>query len=188
MKNKDSVSVPDERIISRIYLIRGEKVMLDSDLAELYGVETKALNRAVKRNQKRFPEEFMFQLAAEELDALRCHFGTSNLRSQSATSKTGRGGRRYRSYVFTEHGVAMLSSVLRSDRAIQINILIIKAFVRMRRLLETNSVLREKLAAMEQQLGTHSKKIQAVYAVIQKLLDKPKKPKGTMGFQSVKKK
>ena len=180
MKNEDIIPVPDERIISRIHLIHGEKVMLDSDLAELYGVTTGRLNEAVKRNSKRFPQGFMFQLNAEEAESLI---------SQIAISKKGRGGRRKsRPYAFTEQGVAMLSSVLRSERAIQVNIVIITAFVRMRKLLETNHVLREKLAAMERQLGTHSKAIQKVYSVLQKLTDKPEKSKGTMGFKPVKKK
>jgi phage regulator Rha-like protein len=152
--------------------------MLDRDLAELYGVTTGRLNEAIKRNIKRFPPEFMFQLTAKEAESLI---------SQIAISKTGRGGRRRSEpYVFTEQGVAMTSSVLRSDRAIQINILIIKAFVRMRELLETNEVLRAKLNTMEQQLGSHSKQIRNVYAVLQRLIDEPVKPKNQIGFQSPK--
>jgi phage regulator Rha-like protein len=173
-----AISIPDERIVKRILVIRGKKVMLDRDLAELYGVETKTLVRSVKRNVKRFPEEFMFQLTKEEFDSLRYQFGTSN--------QNQRGGRRYQPYAFTEHGTSMLSSVLRSDRAIQINILIIKAFVRMRELLETNEVLRAKLNAMEQQLGTHSKQIRDVYSVLRRLIEEPVKPKNTIGFGSPK--
>ena len=104
----------------RIYLIRGQKVMIDSDLADLYRVETKLLNRAVQRNLGRFPEDFMFQLTADERESLRCQFGTSN---------NGRGGRRYLPYVFTEHGVVMLSSVLNSERAVQMNVLDRKSVV-----------------------------------------------------------
>ena len=115
-----------ERIERSILLIRGHKVMLDADLAELYGVETRALLQAVSRNQKRFPEDFMFQMAKEEYKLLR---------SQIVLSKKGRGGRRYLPYVFTEQGVAMLSSVLRSERAVQVNIEIMRAFVRLRRML-----------------------------------------------------
>jgi phage regulator Rha-like protein len=129
---------------------------------------------AVKRNSKRFPADFMFQLTEAEEEALRSQFATSN---------QGRGGRRYRPYVFTEQGVAMLSSVLNSERAIQINILIIKAFVRMRELLESNEVLRAKLAAMEQQLGKHSKEIRAIYSLLQRLLTETETEKGPMGFQ-----
>src|SRR5438128_1542318 len=114
----------------KIVLLRGERVMLDADLAALYGVETKMVTRAVRRNRTRFPPDFMFQLTADE---------AASLRIQSGTSKPGRGGRRYLPYAFTEHGVAMLSSVLRSPRAVLVNIEIIRAFVRLRRLLATNA-------------------------------------------------
>src|SRR5213078_2508066 len=111
----EQLPVPGELIERRIYLIRGQKVMLDTDLADLYQVPTFRLNEAVKRNRKRFPADFMFQLTKEEAGSLRFQFGTSNLRSQIAISKPGRGGRRYLPYVFTEQGVAMLSTVLNSD-------------------------------------------------------------------------
>jgi hypothetical protein len=124
--------VPVEIIERKIYLIRGCKVMLDSDLAELYQVPTKVLNQAVRRNFDRFPSDFMFQLNEEELEGLR---------SQIVTSKVGRGGRRYTPYAFTEHGVAMLSSVLSSKRAVALNILIIRAFVRLREYLATHKDL-----------------------------------------------
>jgi len=179
MKNKDMISVPNERIVNRIYLIRGEKAMLDSDLAELYGVPTWNVTRAVTRNIERFPEEFMFELSQDEAENLKRQIGVSSLWG---------GSRRSASRAFTQEGVAMLSSVLKSKQAIQINILIIKAFVQMRKILETNSVLRERLVILEQQLGTHSKQIQAVYAVLQEIIDKPVKPKGSMGFKSPKKK
>jgi hypothetical protein len=172
---KDVVVIPSERIVSRIYLVRGERVMLDSDLAELYDIGTKVLNQAVSRNMQRFPDEFMFRLTEDE---------TRSLRSQIVTSNKGRGGRRYAPRVFTEQGVAMLSSVLKSDRAIQVNILIIKTFVRMRRLLETNQVLREKLAAMERQLGTHSQIIQEIYDLLMHHLDEPQSPKEKLGFDT----
>src|SRR6266702_7176666 len=125
----ERLPVPLELIERRIYVIRGQKVMLDTDLAELYQVATFRLNEAVKRNADRFPEDFMFQLTKEEADALT---------SQFAMSKTGRGGRRTLPYAFTEHGVAMLSSVLNSDRAVRMNILIIRAFVQLRELLATH--------------------------------------------------
>ncbi len=111
-----------DQVERMIYLIRGQKVMLDTDLAKLYGVETKALNRAVRRNIERFPEDFILQLTLGEAENLRCQFGTSSLKSQSAISKRKHGGRRYSSNAFTEQGVAMLSGVLRSKRAIQVNI------------------------------------------------------------------
>jgi phage regulator Rha-like protein len=164
--------IPQEKIVQRIYLIRGRKVMLDRDLAELYGVETKVLNQTVRRNRDRFPEDFMFQLEAQEFE---------NLKSQIVTSSWG--GTRKLPLAFTEQGVVMLSSVLRSKQAIQINILIIKAFVRMRELLETNEVLRTKLALIEQQLGSHSKAIREIYKLIQRLLTEPEKPKREIGFQ-----
>jgi ORF6N domain-containing protein len=123
---RETQLVPIERVERLIHLARGEKVLLDADLARLYGVETKALNRAVKRNRSRFPQDFMFQLTADDAEALRCQIGTS---------KAGRGGRRYLPYAFTEQGVAMLSSVLRSERAVQVNVAIMRAFVGLRRML-----------------------------------------------------
>src|SRR5437867_4317305 len=119
-------TVPVEIIEQKIYLIRGQKVMFDADLAALYAVETKVFNQAVRRNLDRFPDDFMFQLTKEEADSLR---------SQIVTSKTSRGGRRYLPYAFTEHGVSMLSAVLNSDRAVQMSILIIRAFVKLREIL-----------------------------------------------------
>ena len=179
MNPAKSVSIPDERIINRIFVIRGKKVMLDRDLAELYAVETRTLNQAVRRNRKRFPEDFMFQLTKEETD---------NWRSQIVMSNREKMGIRRPPLAFTEQGVAMLSSVLNSDRAIQINVLIIRAFVRMRKLLETNEVLRAKLNAMEKQLGDHSKAIQKIYGLIQQLLTEPETPKDPIGFQTATKK
>ena len=132
--------VPVEFIERKIYLIRGCKVMLDSDLAELYQVPTQRLNEAVRRNHGRFPADFMFQPSADELE---------NWRSQIATSNVGRGGRRYTPYAFTEHGVAMLSSVLSSDRAVELNILIIRAFVRLREYPATHQDLARKLGIFE---------------------------------------
>src|SRR5260370_11148112 len=127
--------MPPERIERAILLVRSEKVMLDADLADLYAVETKALNRAVKRNLSRFPADFMFQLTQEEAEALRFHFGASK----------GRGGRRYRPYAFTELGVAMLSSVLNSERAVNVNIALMRAFVRLREMLAAHKDLGRKL-------------------------------------------
>lgn len=132
--------VPAEVIERRIYVIRGQKVMLDSDLAELYGVPTKGLNLSVRRNSERFPADFMFQLSEEEF---------RNLRFQFETSSSGYGGRRYPPYAFTEHGVAMLSSVLKSKRAVQMNILIIRAFVKLRELLATHKELARRIEKIE---------------------------------------
>src|SRR5436309_13949457 len=136
-KFSDALAVQVER---RIFLVRGQKVMLDTDLAELYRVPTKSLNLAVKRNADRFPEDFTFQLTDDEAAGLRFHF---------ETSKRGRGGRRYLPYAFTEQGVAMLSSVLRSSRAVQVNIAIMRTFVRLREMLLSNTELARKLAALE---------------------------------------
>jgi phage regulator Rha-like protein len=138
-----SLSVPVEIIERRIYLIRGQKVMLDSDLAEIYQVPTKSLNLAVRRNTERFPGDFMFQLSKEEFE---------NLRFQIATSSSGYGGRRYQPYAFTEHGVAMLSSVLKSKRAVQMNIVIIRAFVKLREMLGTHKDLAHKMEQVETRL------------------------------------
>ena len=155
--------IPIERIAQKIYLIRGQKVMLDSDLAELYGVSTFRLNEQVKRNINRFPNDFMFQLTNEEY-----HF----LTSQIAISKKGRGGRRYIPYVFTEQGVAMLSSVLHSERAVQINILIMRAFVKIRELLATHKQIAERVEKLEKKLLEHDKHLITIY----QLLIKPKEP------------
>jgi hypothetical protein len=146
--------IPAERIERSILLIRGQKVMLDSDLAELYSVETKNLNKAVKRNLDRFPDDFLFQLTAEEAEALRFQSGTS--------TSGGRGGRRYLPNAFTEQGVAMLSSVLRSNRAVQVNIAIMRAFVRLREILGSHKDLAAKLAKLEEKLGEHDEKFHLV--------------------------
>ena len=157
---------PVERIAEKILVIRGERVMLDSDLAPLYRVKTKALNRAVKRNRERFPQDFMFQLTAEEFEALRFQTGTSNLRSQSGTSNR-RGGRRYLPYAFTELGVAMLSSVLRSKRAVQVNIEIMRTFVRLRQMLSSHRDLARKLAELEKKYDAQFK---VVFDAIRELM------------------
>ena len=171
--------VPTERIERSILLIRGHKVMLDADLAELYGVETKVLNQAVKRNLGRFPEDFMFRLTPREIENLRFHFGTSSLRSQFVTSKLGRGGRRYAPQVFTEQGVAMLSSVLRSKRAIQVNVEIMRTFVRLRQLLATNAQLARKLEALEKKYDAQFK---SVFDAIRQLMTPPEPKKRKIGF------
>lgn len=173
MKNP-KLSVPAERIKQAILLIRGKKVMLDVDLATLYGVETNALNRAVKRNMDRFPEDFMFQLTLEE---------TERLRYQNGISKTGRGGRRYLPYAFTEQGVAMLSSVLRSPRAIKVNIEIMRAFVRLRQMLATHKELARKLTELERHLKGHDQQIQTIFEAIRQLMTPPEKSRKKIGFQ-----
>jgi hypothetical protein len=161
--------VPPERIERSILLIRGHKVILDADLAALYGVETKQLIRAVKRNLPRFPDDFMFQLNEEEFENLRFHFGTS---SQW-------GGRRYAPYAFTEQGVAMLSSVLHSRRAIQVNIEIMRAFVRLRRILASHANLARKLDSLEKKYNTQFK---VVFDAIRELMKPPETKKRPIGF------
>lgn len=168
MKNKNPVRsaslVPAERIQRCIYMIRGRKVMLDSDLAELYGVQTKVLLQAVKRNIERFPADFMFQLSASEFKILR---------SQIVTSSWG--GRRYAPYAFTEQGVAMLSSVLRSKRAIEINIAIMRVFVRLREVLADNAALRKKLEE-------HDDKIKYIFNILGQMLQNKGKRKKPIGY------
>ena len=163
----DTLAVQVER---RIFLIRGQKVMLDADLAELYGVPTKSLNLAVKRNAERFPKDFMFQLTDDEAAGLRFHF---------ETSKSGRGGRRYRPYAFTEQGVAMLSSVLRSARAVQVNIAIMRTFVRLREMLLSHADLARKLAALENKYDAQFK---VVFDAICELMQPPTPPRREIGF------
>ena len=163
--------IPAPLIERRIYAIRGQKVMLDSHLAELYQVATGNLNLAVRRNSERFPEDFMFQLTKEETDSLLLQFAISN---------EGRGGRRYLPYAFTEHGVAMLSSVLKSARAVRMNILIVRAFVKLRELLASNKEMARKIeeldAAQKQQARTqqqHASILVSVVQDIQKLKNPP---------------
>ena len=180
-----SLSVSVQLIERRIYLIRGQKVMIDFDLAELYGVSTRQLNQQVTRNKKRFPEDFMFRLTKEEAQSLRSQFVISklDLRSQFATSNTGRGGRRYLPYAFTEQGVAMLSSVLNSEQAIEVNITIMRAFVRLRQILETNEELNRKFAAVIKKLSTHDKYFRVVFDELKKLTEKPRSPGRQIGFK-----
>jgi hypothetical protein len=169
------VIVPVERIESHILLIRGRKVMLDSDLAELYGVTTKRLNEQVKRNKERFPADFMFQLTLEETDGLR---------SQIATSKERRGGPRYRPYAFTEHGAIMAASVLNSRRAIEVSVYVVRAFVKLREMLRTHKTLARKLAELESRIEGHDEEIMALFEAIRQLMEPPGKPAKRIGFQT----
>ncbi len=173
--------VPSLEVIeSQILTIRGHRVMLDSHMAELYGVETGALIRAVKRNIERFPCDFMFQLTEKEAESLRCQFGISNLRSQNGISKKGRGGRRYLPYAFTQEGVAMLSGVLRSKRAVQVNIGIMRAFVKMREAMIAHKDLSRRLNDMERK---YDKQFRAVFDALRELMEPPPAPpKKHIGF------
>ena len=165
-KEKTKSLVPPERIASRIYLIRGQKVMLDFDLAELYGVETRALNQAVTRNIDRFPEDFAFQFTRAEFNALM---------SQIVISNAGRGGRRKLPWAFTEHGVAMLSSILRSKRAVQVNVAIVRTFVKLREMLATNEELARKVAQ-------HDRQIAVLFDQVQKMLAPVPTKKNPIGY------
>lgn len=161
-------------IEKRIYVIRGRQVMLDEDLADLYGVETKRLIEQVKRNLERFPDDFMFQLHSEEAAALR---------SQIATSNVGRGGRRYAPYVFTEQGVAMLSSVLRSKTAIGVNIEIMRAFVELRRVASSYAAIEKRLEQIEQGMGEHDEQLEQVFGALRQLITPPSRPRRPIGFR-----
>ena len=163
------MTIPMERVENRILTIRGRRVMLDADLAELYGVPTKRLNEAVRRNAARFPEDFMFQLTVDEAETLRSQFATSN----------GRGGRRYIPYVFTELGVAMLSSVLNSERAVQVNIAIMRAFVRLRELAASHKDVLRRLDEME---GKVDRQFKVVFDAIRALMAPPKIPRRRIGY------
>ena len=165
--------VPAGLIHRRIYQIRGRRIMLDSDLADLYRVPTKAFNQAVQRNLDRFPEDFMFQLTQEE---------SENLRSQSVTSSWG--GRRYLPLAFTEHGVAMLSSVLRSKRAVQMNILIVRAFIRMRDMLVTHKALAMRIERLEAAQRRHTSVINILAEEIEEIKRLPEPPRRRIGFKA----
>ncbi len=169
-----SMGIPAEvRFIEqRIYLARGRRVMLDADLAELYGVRTKELNKAVKRNPGRFPHDFAFQLTSAE---------TGSLRFQIGTSKKGRGGRRYSPYAFTEQGVAMLSSVLRSERAVLVNVAIMRAFVRLRQMLAANKELAQRLDELEKK---YDAQFRVVFDAVRGLMEPPASSPRRIGFQT----
>jgi hypothetical protein len=172
-KSKAAALVPVEHIAQSILILRGQRVLLDSNLAALYGVETGVLIQTVKRNNDRFPEDFMFQLTTEEWEVLR---------SQFVISKDGRGGRRYAPYAFTEQGVAMLSSVLKSSRAITVNIEIMRAFVRMRELLASNKELAQQLAELERKVSTHDQAITGILKAIRELMHTPEPTRRPIGF------
>jgi len=173
--DEKEIMIPVERIKQLIVFIRGQKVMLDRDLAELYGVETKVLKQAVRRNIKRFPDDFMFELTKEEFE---------NWRSQIVTSNRDKMGLRYKPMAFTEQGVAMLSSVLRSGRAIEVNIAIMRAFVQLREMLASNVELARKLKQMEKK---YDEQFKIVFEAIRQLMAPPEKPRKKVGFEVKKK-
>jgi hypothetical protein len=166
--------VSSERIEQLIFIVRAQKVMLDSDLAELYGVSVKRLNEQVRRNRKRFPSDFMFQLTREEYEGLRSRFATLDL---------GRGKhRKYLPYAFSEQGVAMLSSVLNSHRSIEVNIEIMRAFVRLRQLVSTHKELSQKLTELERKIGVHDEQIQMIFDAIRQLMTPAESKRRRIGF------
>ena len=165
--------IPQGTIASKIFLLRGKKVMLDEDLAALYSVETKQLKRQVRRNIERFPDDFIFELTQKEhQDFLRCQIGTLEKGQHS----------KYLPYVFTEQGIAMLSSVLNSEKAIEVNIVIIRTFVRLRQILASHKDLAHKLKELEQKVISHDVEIQAVFDAIRKMIEPTPTKKGKMGF------
>jgi len=167
--------VPQEKIEKRIFTVRAQKVMLDSDLADLYGVTTKRLNEQVRRNRGRFPADFMFRLTKEE---------AAGLRSQNATSKGGRGGRRYPPSVFTEHGAIMLASVLNTTRAIGVSVYVVRAFVRLRQVVAANKEVTAKLAELEQRVSGHDDAIRSLVTALRRLMESsPSAPRRRIGFQ-----
>jgi ORF6N domain len=161
-------------IESQILLLRGQKVLLDSDLAPLYGVEVRSLNQAIKRNQERFPADFVFQLTTQENDALK---------SQFVISKNTRGGRRSLPYAFTEHGAIMAATVLNSPRAVEMSIFVVRAFLRLQETIATHKALAAKLVELEEKLETHDKSIDEIIRAIRVLTTPPEKPKRQIAFR-----
>jgi hypothetical protein len=174
-KHKSTPAVRADQIEQAITVLRGQRVILDAELALLYGVPTKVLNQAVKRNRARFPRDFAFQLTRQEV---------TDLKSQIVTSNTGRGGVRKLPWAFTEQGVAMLSSVLRSPTAVRVNVEIMRAFVRLRRLLATPGELVEQLTKLAETVQLHDEQIKTIAQVLRQLMEQPPQPpKGRIGFQ-----
>jgi len=173
-KSNKELMIPDELVMNKIYVIRGQKVMLDNDLADLYDIETKRLKESVRRNIDRFPEDFMFELTPAEFESLR---------SQIATSKIGRGGARYLPMAFTEQGVAMLSSVLKSETAIRVNIQIIRIFTKMREMIMTHKDILLQLEKIEKKLAGHDEDITLIFGYLKQLLNPPQPPRRKIGFK-----
>jgi phage regulator Rha-like protein len=172
MADKNTI-VSVKQIESLILIIRGQRVMLDSDLAELYGVTTSRLNEQVKRNRERFPQDFMFQLTGEEFKILMSQFAISR----------GHGGRRKLPYVFTEHGAIMAANVLNSERAVEMSVYVVRAFVKLREMLATHKEMARKLTELEKRLDSHDEDIRALVIAVRKLMAPPSKPKKQIGFR-----
>jgi len=174
-KKELQVLVAEQKILNKIYVIRGEKVMLDRDLAEMYGVETKVFNQSVKRNEERFPKDFMFELTKKEFENLRSQIGTSSW-----------GGTRYMPMAFTEQGVAMLSSILNSKTAIEVNIRVIRVFTKLREYALTHKEILLQLAKLEKEVKGNSRDIENIFMVIKELVEKqskPAPPRNKIGFK-----
>jgi|SRR5437588_2709215 len=180
---ESSMTSPREMqtVENAIHLVRGQRVMLDSDLAGIYGVTTKRLNEQLKRNQQRFPQDFAFQLTTEEFATLRSQIATSNLKSQFATSSS-HGGKRKLPWVFTEHGAIMLASVLNSPVAIEASVRVVRAFVRLREIISANAELAAKFAQLERRLDSHDEAIAQLFAAIRQLLAPAPEKKREIGF------
>jgi len=174
MKNNFIITVPEERLLHHIYIIRGKKVMLDKDLASLYGIETKRLKEQVRRNRNRFPADFMFELNKKEFE---------NWRSQFATSNSEIMGMRHAPFAFTEHGILMLSSVLNTDRAIKVNIRIMRIFIKMREMLHTHKALLEKLEQLEKKVTGHDDSIKLIFQSLRRFLQNQNPPRRRIGFR-----
>jgi hypothetical protein len=178
-----------EKLVALVHHLRHEKVILDSDLAELYGVTTGNLNKAVQRNLDRFPADFMFQLTENELENLRSQIAIAKNAEPNLVFHFGRssshGGRRTLPYAFTEQGVAMLSSVLRSPRAVEVNIAIMRTFVQLRRLMDSNALLAEKIEALEEKYADHDQQFQLVFDAIKQLISTPPPPTKELGFHTI---
>lgn len=175
MKHMSKVTILTRRVESRILVLRGRKVILDADLAGLYGVAVKRLNEQVKRNADRFPADFVFRLKRSERQSLRSQFATSN---------TGRGGRRYQPYAFSEHGAIMAATVLNSERAVEMSIFVVRAFVRMREALATNQKIVARLKDLEQRVENHDADIQEIIAAIRELMSPPAPTGRRIGFET----
>ena len=175
MKNQSSLpAIPEETIMSKIYVIRGQKVMMDRDLANLYGIETKVLKQAVKRNIDRFPDDFMFEMTGEEFQ---------NWRSQIVTSNSERMGLRYTPFCFTEQGVTMLSCILNSKKAIETNIRIIRVFTKMREMLLAHKDILLKMELFEKQLGKNSEEIQVIFKALRQFMNPSQEPRRQIGYK-----
>ena len=172
-KVKGTVAIIEEKIVDKIHLVRGQKVMIDRDLAELYGVETRRLKEQVNRNLSRFPKHYMFELTQKEYESLR---------SQNATLKQG-GHAKYLPYAFTEHGVLMLANVLKSGRAIEMSIKVIDVFVKLREMLLTHKDILLKLEVLEKQVVQNSEEIQTIFSALKQLLNPPQEPRKRIGFK-----